>query len=725
MEDRNQKQRITQHLQSAEVQQRILRDMQRAREEATVTISNAASLFDFTENQLRDWEKNGLLNPLRRVQDAEQDGKGPKRRQYTTTELDKLAIIRELIEEAKFSPGAIPNNVDEIWESIQDSNGSKSLLSELEQKENELVQKEERLEQKEAEFVKKELEFAQIETEHLHIDQRVERTEKEEFWHYFVSQALRLSLLLICEDVPDTVAGIILPLEKENVAAIVRTPRDLHLAGYSLVGWLSESRSFFTFLDTGPTFEHPSDFRVESLANLAEDLTTKQEHQNNILVIVQRKAKPLILSKEVVEVVHRLLGFVYENRDDWKPTFENGVRNWMYQATDFTSSSSVSDEVLNDLTDIIVQLGGKMEDGKDRWRFSCITLPEDTSLPVQQRTLVVRAQSLSTPHKLVAVSAKVPGLTFRAYQSGQIIYRPDVSDKDFMIAHQEREAFTRSAIAVPFAGKDGMAIGVVYVASEEMKAFSEEDKQLLRFIGRMIEELFMAYRLRQLPAGRLTDMIMTPEVVDLSFREFASESDFVNEIEDLLKNIQNCGVTPNLAGKELSIIAVDIDNVAGIAAKYGDLVARNLSIAVGLRIRNNPSLLANLKYNGRLYHVNTDTFYILLKGVSLEETREMAGFLKKALVGEYKIDAFQVLSNRTMPNKMLLFLNEVTIRLGVHNYTYDKLKELLERYHNETAVKSLSNVMIDNLDNVLSRGQEMGGNIILSWDYKQWGYIKI
>ncbi len=334
MEERNQKQRITQHLQSAEVQQRILRDMQRAREEATVTISNAASLFDFTENQLRDWEKNGLLNPQRRAQDVEQDGKGAKRRQYTTTELDKLAIIHELMN-AGFSPGCIPAYVDEIWASVAVKREPTGQL----------------------------LETGKREVAHIHIDQRVENTEKEEFWRYFVSQALRLSLLLICEDIPDTVAGIILPLEKENLAEVIRHPRDMPEAGYSLIGWLSQSRSFYTFLDVEPSFEEPSDFRVEALIKLAGDYAVRQSPQNNILIIVERKAKPLILSKEVVTTVQRLLGLVYETSQQWQASFEAGRRDWMYQVTDFTVSSAVSDEVLNGLANIVVQLGEKWRMG--------------------------------------------------------------------------------------------------------------------------------------------------------------------------------------------------------------------------------------------------------------------------------------------------------------------------------------------------------------------------
>ena len=39
--------------------------MERVHEEATVTIGRAAELFGFSENQLRDWENRGFLNPRR------------------------------------------------------------------------------------------------------------------------------------------------------------------------------------------------------------------------------------------------------------------------------------------------------------------------------------------------------------------------------------------------------------------------------------------------------------------------------------------------------------------------------------------------------------------------------------------------------------------------------------------------------------------------------------
>ena len=48
-------------LQGREIQERILKRMQDARSKATVTISRAAGLFGFSESQLREWERRGLL----------------------------------------------------------------------------------------------------------------------------------------------------------------------------------------------------------------------------------------------------------------------------------------------------------------------------------------------------------------------------------------------------------------------------------------------------------------------------------------------------------------------------------------------------------------------------------------------------------------------------------------------------------------------------------------
>src|SRR5438046_10356099 len=98
---------IRTYFQNEDVQERIPQNIQRGRLEATVTIGRAAELFDFTENQLRDWEDRGLLTPQRST----------KQRHYTLADLDKLTIIRELID-AKYAPGDIPLDIDSIWYDI-------------------------------------------------------------------------------------------------------------------------------------------------------------------------------------------------------------------------------------------------------------------------------------------------------------------------------------------------------------------------------------------------------------------------------------------------------------------------------------------------------------------------------------------------------------------------------------------------------------------------------
>src|SRR6266487_5365391 len=103
-------QSIREHLQKEDAQGRILQNIQRGRAEATVTISRAAELFEFTENKLRDWEKYGFLNPLRPVGSM-------GRRLYTLRELDKLASIRELID-AGYAPSDIPPDIDQLWQSL-------------------------------------------------------------------------------------------------------------------------------------------------------------------------------------------------------------------------------------------------------------------------------------------------------------------------------------------------------------------------------------------------------------------------------------------------------------------------------------------------------------------------------------------------------------------------------------------------------------------------------
>src|SRR5258708_36200220 len=97
------------------------------------------------------------------------------------------------------------------------------------------------------------------------------------------------------------------------------------------------------------------------------------------------------------------------------------------------------------------------------------------------------------------------GLTFRAYQTGHVIYRPRVMPSD--LAYRELEESTRSAIALPIAGEDGLAVASLYISSDEIEDFSKADQRGLRLITRMIEDLLATDQKRRPVTGRPADWV--------------------------------------------------------------------------------------------------------------------------------------------------------------------------------------------------------------------------
>ena len=520
--------------------------------------------------------------------------------------------------------------------------------------------------------------------------------------------------MLLCEDMQDTKAGLIIPLQQKEALKKSYLPGDQPKVGPSLVGWLNKNRSFNSFLDMDPSFQFPSDYLIQLLPIVGD------KQQDNVLIVIQREANALSLSISLVETVRRMLDLLYQHVEQWKSCFDYGTRDWEYQITDFANPNA-SDEVLNSLADMIVELGGKTLNGQDRWHFSLLFLPKEPDLPLQQRNLVVRAQSQCSPHQagVTSVHMKDPGLSFRAYQSGHIIYRPKIAPQDIILAYRELEETTHSAIAIPIAGDDGLSIAALYIASTEVDAFSITDHRVLRLITRLIEELLMTYRARQQVTGRIGEWITNPGVVDTSFREFLSENEFIDDVEALLTEIHSHNLTEQESEEVVSFIAIDIDNQGSLATIYGDQIARNLSREVGLRIRGQLRLLSNFR---RLYHVNADKYYLLLQGMLLDEARNRAELLRQALGGDYRLNARRVVMGRPMLPAELLEIPKVTVRLGVSAYEYKKLKEVFRRYSPESAIARVRGLIMNSLDEVLERGQREGGNCIISWDPDIWGY---
>jgi len=242
-------------------------------------------------------------------------------------------------------------------------------------------------------------------------------------------------------------------------------------------------------------------------------------------------------------------------------------------------------------------------------------------------------------------------------------------------------------------------------------------------ITRLLEELLATYQTRRQITGRLADVITNPGLVDVSFRDFLSENDFINDLEDLLAGIHAQKLTEQQAEEVVSFIAIDIDNQGSLATKYGDHVARNLSREVGSRILGQLRIFSpELR---RLYHVSADRYYLFLKGEILDGARNRAETLRLTLAGEYRINARQALLGRLVPRERLFELPDVTVRLGVLSYEYRKLKEVLGRYPAETAVAEVRALLMQNNELSLEMGQREGGNVVISWDpvirgYRRW-----
>jgi GGDEF domain-containing protein len=718
MEERQLK-NIKRYLQSEDVQERIKQYMQRGRSEATVSIGRVAQLFQLKESKLRDWETRGLLKPLRSKDISGQ-------RQYSPIELDKLAIIKELVDEGGYAPSDIPPDIDSIWYSISRSDGQQDQTMK---------------------FSEAQVEHRR-EADHMPIDQRINYSyHKELFWRYYASHTLRLSLMLICDDVNFTRAGLILPLHKKDAFALIHQPEDLPEVGESLIGWLGQSLSFYTFLTPAPSFEYPRDFRILPLQVIEEGISKEDKPKDSTLLVVPRMeadARPITLSEPVVETIRRLLSPLYDEVPDWHFYLGQGMRDLLDPLINFNSGINLPDTVLTGIAERVIRLGGQDREGEYRWRFCCFLVPNNSNLPLQQRSLVVRAKTKLAPSAykigttIVSPDEPIISVSLRAFQSGHIIYRHMVTEEDASIAHRELEEPIGSAIAIPVGGEDRLPVAVMYVVSAQADAFNDGDQRLLRMVGRMVEELLKVYQVRLQVTEEFTNLVTNPCVADPTFGDFASENDFIKDVEYLLSDMKILAEGKESVRKEVladpevlkkveqsseavSFIAIDIDNQTSLTNKYGYQMTKNLSRAVGLKIQRQLNVLFTNPSDCKLYHIYADRFFLLLRGISLEKAREKAELLKQVLNGSYQVDALRTSNELPRLSESMLVPAEITVRLGIASYLYTKLEEVLQRYPVENAMASATAGITNFLDLMLNVGQDAGGNVVFSWDYKIWG----
>jgi len=668
---------IRRYLEKANAQKRVQEDMKRAREEATVTIGRASELFGFSESQLRDWEMRKLLQPRR-----SKDNRG--QRLYALAELDKLALLKELMKQGDYSLGNIPPDIDKIWQSI-------SLSS------NNNIQNE------------------QVSTKHRSIDTRVEEANEKDFWQYYIAQTLRIALNLICEDIPTTIAGIILPLERKENAVTEWNSDEISKLGPCLIGWRDQDRSFHTFYEETPSFDVASDFRVSGL--YADGL--EKEPADRTFIVLQRKVRSLTLRVEVVEAVRRLLKPIYNDILRWLSFFKDGSRDIVYSTSVLRGINEV-DSLLTFLAKRVIHLGGKNADGSDRWKFCCILLPRNSNLLLQMQTLVVQAQSKRSPHIInktsVAPDDPILSLSQRAFQSIHMLFRSPISKEDTTIVFREEESrggAVKSVIAMPIGGESGTPWGVLYVVSEQEEAFGKEYQRVLRLMGRVITELLLLVQIRAQSEERLRDIIAQPRLVNRTLAGYDSENKLIGNIEELLRKIKATN-NPNVEG-QTAFISIDIDNLTSIISKYGDQMSINLSKVLGERLREQMKLFYD-ENDYQIYHAYSDRFYIRLENMSLERARETAEKLRDALRGVYQVSLVTTFIGRP---KSTIELNDITVRLGVLWYEHEKLYDILSRFSDETQIADVRSTILSFLDSSLYLGKQKGGNCIISFYPKE------
>jgi DNA-binding transcriptional MerR regulator/GGDEF domain-containing protein len=676
-------------LQKPEVRIRLQERKKQLQADLKTSIGQVAKALNVTEAQLRNWEKQKALVP-----DRDASAKQGGQRRYGLNDLSKLVLIEELLRQG-YSLSDIAGSIQEIYRLFESETVPLSGSS---------------------------LEPTQS------INERIDQADKGYFWRFFVPQVLFFATSLIFESPPTEDAGLFLPAsdasQQIQVTKITHA-KELRHFGETLACWHGRDRPFYIFFEEyGALLDYPDLYKIISL----DELTLSAPATGAYLVTEPKLAdaltKPDHLMKETTrltfQTTQRLLDLLQKTKAEWSPSLRSAIGYMVYLAPDFALPTLLGEPLLSKMAEMVVLAGGIKHDGNPKWRFACILLPDNASASLYQRSLVVRAQSAKSPHQIGTTLTAGPqfpiSLSQKAFHSGLIVYRSEVSNEDPAIVSRMAEEPIRSAIAVPIEGEEGSPLGVLYIVSAEPQAFPEEDQRLLRVMGKMIGEVVLTYHARQLAAGTLRRMISTPQIIERTMEEFSSENAFIRQLEGLLDKIR-LGEQPL---ENLSFLAIDIDRHTRIATKFGDWAARNLIWEVGRQIKELFRVHSRKPGDLQLYRVYADRFYVLMNNFSLDETRVFADRLKRSLDHPYRINAAHSLDEE--PSDKIV-LDDITLRFGVTGYDFERLRFFLQ-VNPEPVVPSVRAFLTRALDQALATGKNLGGNVIISWDSKKTTFIQ-
>lgn len=704
------------YLDDPDLQGDIRHHLEKAQQQLTVSIEEAKQVIgNISAVQLRYWDEQGLFEKPKK--DAQKKISPPRR--YSSYDLARAMMIEKLLH---LKPHPSIKEIKAFLEAEQPfvDNAIRSITT-----------------------------LGRQRTKQSHtIFQRIREAEDALFWRIFVPRIMYVSLCLLFEQSVSGDAGLVLSVGDKTLPAqemTVKQPEDLAKLGEIIVGWQSKQRPFCMFLAEGSILDAVKDYEVRTIAQLLKEGDTcpkaaylvSEKNLNSRLDTTHSRAR---------QVAGRLLQLLLDTRNDWKPYMRSWEDFMLYHSSDF-KDTTLGDRLLNGIAQRIVQLGGN----QSQWKFCCILLPSDPSLPLKERKLVVQSQSLNSPYvpnETILLPHRQASMSTRAYQAGYIIYHPTIADKQAGVANLEVEGDIHSAIAVPIeAGytennnEQSEPLGVIYVVSEKADDFKEDSQVLLRVMGRIIAEQLVTSHARNILVDKLFEVVRHPRLVDSSFKEFLLESEFTSKLEELLnqivasennqidsfqENAQSAIQTQPL--DNLVCIGIDIDRSKELVRAYGNWIIKPIAQLIGRRIRQ----WAMQTYSGpdefHLYYMYPDQFSLLLTNVPAKDIQLHAERLKETLhLSDYRIEMpSHVCIMPPDPANGRVTSREVVVSISftiaVIESSLTRLRRILEQPENVQKVKRVPNArawLIQTLDGALRLGKEGGGDQIVFWREQQ------
>jgi DNA-binding transcriptional MerR regulator/GGDEF domain-containing protein len=542
---------------------------------------------------------------------------------------------------------------------------------------------------------------------------RINKAEEAFFWRIFVERTLYLAICLMFERPVSGDIGILVPLDLKKALTVsedIRSIEDLEKLGESLNGRCISPNPISTFITDKPVFDSPKNYELLhpnwSLDGAPVAVVVISDKSNK-----QNKQFLTRASEEARRAAGRLLRLLQDTATRWKEyLFWNG--EFMAYVPELDNPPLPGRYALNTMSELIIQLGEVV--AKSRWSFCCVLLQVQ-----RQHPLVVQGQSQGSPYSVGETELYLDkgSLSVRAFHSGHITYLPNVAETERDFAGREQEPNTRSATAIPIDARP--IVGAIYVASEEVNAFSKKDDLIvLRIMENLIAESIRVYLNRRQMLGKISEIISRPQIVEKTFSDFLSDYDFTKEIEDLLVQLPlmdtsaQCGTInekkisglfQNLAFISVEISVPDHHHIKPLLKTLGQRIDRWM--------RTRPE-----RKKATLYCIYGERFYILLKDMSLDQASDYARKLYRRL-------RKTILSDDQIADHLKnIASSKVHLHIGIVGHSYQMLQDMLAR---ESAVAALRVTLTERLDNALMQGKEVGQDSIVLWSPQREDFIHI